>query len=117
LLFQILKGRAYWLCIDLKPIISINKESKYFMFAKVRGKKKALAKIENLVRKAVKQSKINLAFMHGAAHKEAAQLKERLADLPNIQEIFFCQISPVMVVYTRPGLISVALEPQNEPHN
>lgn len=96
--------------LDIKPIISINSEGKYYGFLKVRGRKNSLNKIADLVREFTAGKKIRLAVMHGNALEEAKNLEDRLAKMPELKldEFFFGQISPAMVVHTGPGLVGVA---------
>lgn len=96
--------------IDIKPIISINNEGKYYTFTKNRGKKKSLETLINLIKESTNKSKINLAVMHGAAPEDAEIILEAVRGLPNIQETCTGQISPAMVVHTGPGLVGVVIE-------
>lgn len=95
--------------MDLKPIISVNKEGKYYSHAKVRGRKQSLEKLFEIGMETIKDHKVNISVYHGAAKEEALKMKERFASLPNVQEIFFGQISPAMVVHTGPGLVGLAI--------
>jgi DegV family protein with EDD domain len=95
--------------MDLKPIISVNKEGRYYSHAKVRGRKKSLEKLMEIAIDKVKDKKVNISVYHGAAKEEALKFKEYFASLPNVQEIFFGQISPAMVVHTGPGLVGLAI--------
>jgi len=95
--------------MDLKPIISVNDEGKYYTHAKVRGRKKSLEKLAEIAMDKIKDHKVNVSVYHGAAKEEAQKLYELLEKLPNVQEIFFGQISPAMVVHTGPGLVGLAI--------
>lgn len=95
--------------MDLKPIISVNKDGRYYTCAKVRGRKKSLEKLVEIANDLMKDKKVNVSVYHGAAKEEALKIKEYLATLPNVQEIFFGQISPAMVVHTGPGLVGLAI--------
>jgi DegV family protein with EDD domain len=96
--------------VDLKPIISINKEGKYYSHAKVRSRKKSLGKIVEIVEELTKDKNINLAVMHGDAEKEALDIKRYFENKPNIKQIFFGQISPTLVVHTGPGLVGLCYQ-------
>ncbi|NLU49620.1 MAG: DegV family protein [Syntrophomonadaceae bacterium] len=95
--------------LDLKPIISVNEEGKYFTFCKVRGRKKSVDKLVEVVDKAIAGKKVVAAVMHGGAPLEGEQLRKRIQGLSsgNIVELLFGQISPVLGVHTGPGLLGV----------
>jgi DegV family protein with EDD domain len=95
--------------MDLKPIISVNKDGRYYTCAKVRGRKKSLEKLVEIAMDLMKDKKVNISVYHGAAKEEALKIKEYFANIPNVQEIFFGQISPAMVVHTGPGLVGLAI--------
>lgn len=95
--------------MDIKPIISINEEGKYYSHAKVRGRKKSLDKLVEIAREISDGHMVNLAVMHGNAEKEALKIKETLSKLPNVKEIIFGQIGPALGVHTGPGLVGVCV--------
>lgn len=94
--------------LDIKPIISVNEEGKYFTFAKAHGRRKSIEKLYEIVAKTVATKRINLAVLHGGALEELNALVERLKHLPNINELVCSDISPVLGVHTGPGLVGVA---------
>ncbi|MTI80249.1 MAG: DegV family protein [Firmicutes bacterium] len=99
--------------LNVKPIISINEEGKYYTFDKVRGRKKSLNKLVEIVKEYAKDKKLKLAVMHGDALEEAKMIADKLK-LPNLDIVSFNQIGPVMVVHTGPGLIGVAFYEDEE---
>jgi DegV family protein with EDD domain len=94
--------------LNIKPIISVNEEGKYFTFAKAHGRRKSIDKLYEIVEKTVATKRINLAVLHGGAREELNALLERLKKLPNINEIVCSDISPCLGVHTGPGLVGVA---------
>jgi len=94
--------------LHFKPIISVNPEGKYFTFCKVRGRRKSIDRLMEIVENTVPDKPINLAVMHGGAKKEAEKMMERLSKLPNVREIIFSDISPALGVHTGPGLLGVS---------
>ena len=96
--------------IDLKPIVSVNDEGKYYSHTKVRGRKKSIAKIIELIEEVVGEKKVNLAIMHGDAEEEGLKIKEYFKNMPNVRDLLFAQISPALVVHTGPGLIGVCYQ-------
>jgi len=96
----------------LNPIISCNEEGIYYTVGKARGRKKSLDKTMSYVKEAVGDAKVfNLAVAHGAAEEEAIEMKARFErEFPNVQEIYFGQISPALVVHTGPGLLGIGVQ-------
>lgn len=94
--------------LDIKPIISVGKDGKYFTFCKARGRRRSIDKLCEIVENAVRESRINLAVLHGGAQEECQRLVERFKQLPNINEIISSDISPVLGVHTGPGLLGVS---------
>ena len=95
--------------MDLKPIISVNEDGKYYSVAKVRGRKKSLEKLVEIVSDVIGDNVVNLAVYHGAASQEAQEIKEALLKHPNIKEVFLGHITASMAVHTGPGLVGVAV--------
>jgi len=95
--------------LQIKPVISINSEGIYYTYKKVRGRKKSLNELFDLVAEKAKEKVLNIAIVHGNAYDEAKELVDRIKSLQNIKETFFGQISPVMVVHTGPGLVGVII--------
>lgn len=93
--------------LNVKPIISINEEGKYYTYQKVRGRKKSLDKLVEIIKEYAAGKNIRAAVMHADTEEEAQYVKEKLTQ-PNIDIIGFGQISPVMVVHSGPGLLGVA---------
>ena len=97
--------------LDLKPIISVNLEGKYYTHAKVRGRKNALEKMVEIVSDLI-DSKDTIVFVyHGAAEEDALVVKAKFAAMSNVKEIFSGKISPSMGVHTGPGLIGIGYMP------
>lgn len=94
--------------LHIKPIISVDEEGQYFVYAKAKGRKKSIEKLAEIVEETVQNKKINLAVMHGGAKEEFEKLVERLKKLPNIQEFICSDISPTLGVHTGPGLLGVS---------
>lgn len=93
--------------LDVKPVISVNEEGKYFTYCKARGRSKSIEKLANIVEEAVNNSPIHLAVVHGGAAQEFEALVNRLKILPNIKEFISSDISPALGVHTGPGLLGV----------
>ena len=100
--------------LNIKPIISINEQGIYYTFKKVRGRKRSIQEIYNLVKKKASNKMVDIAVAHGNAYEEAHSLLEKIKELKNVKDTIFTQISPVMVVHTGPGLIGVVISEHSE---
>ncbi|SHH84654.1 DegV family protein [Desulfosporosinus lacus] len=97
--------------LNIKPIISINSEGKYITYSKVRGRDQSLKKLYDILIESTQDGQYNVAIVHGGAEQEARKLWQNAKELPNIKELLFNQISPVMGVHTGPGLVGVIISP------
>jgi DegV family protein with EDD domain len=95
--------------LDIKPIIGINSEGKYYNVTKVRGRNKSIAKLKEMVLDEIGDRTCDIAVMHSDAREEAEQiLQSCVKDLgKNIKNYFIEQIGPGMIVHCGPGLIGI----------
>ncbi|WP_080146355.1 DegV family protein [Marinilactibacillus piezotolerans] len=100
--------------MNLKPVITCNKDGIYHTVAKVRGKAKSVNKTIELVEEyAANSNKYNLAVAYGGetAIEEAKSIREELKKkLPKYEHFFFDQVSPALGVHTGPGLIGIGVQ-------
>lgn len=93
--------------LNLKPIISVNEEGKYYTFAKVRGSVKATGKLVKIAENIINEGAVKLAVMHSGVQKEAEKILHKLQDMPNVKEFLLSEIGPALGVHTGPGLLGV----------
>ncbi|HZK52647.1 MAG TPA: DegV family protein [Desulfosporosinus sp.] len=103
--------------LNIKPIISVNSEGKYITTAKVRGRDQSLKKLYEILMDNTKDGRYNVAIVHGGAEQEARNLWQKARELPNINDLLFNQISPVMGVHTGPGLVGIIISPVIPPQS
>ncbi|MDH6363567.1 DegV family protein with EDD domain [Enterococcus sp. PF1-24] len=98
--------------LKLVPIISCNEDGVYHTVAKSRGRKKSFDRTIELIREFIgPHQRFNLAVAHGNALEEAEMMKKRLLEtFPNVEKMFFGQISPALVVHTGPGLLGFGIQ-------
>jgi DegV family protein with EDD domain len=95
--------------LNLKPIISINKEGVYYTYTKVRGRNQSISKVFDIVKETLEQKRAKVWVLHGGAREEAQELYKKVKELPNIIKLGFSDIGPVAGVHTGPGLIGVTI--------
>lgn len=103
--------------LNIKPIISLNSEGKYITSAKVRGRDQSLKKLFDILIESTREGRYNVAIVHGGAEQEGRELWQKARQLPNIEELLFSQISPVLGVHTGPGLVGIIISEVVEPQS
>jgi DegV family protein with EDD domain len=97
--------------LNIKPVISVNNEGKYFTYSKTRGKAQATASMVDALKKQLESTKTNVAVLQGMAQEEANLLYEKIKNMKNINSLCISAISPALVVHTGPGLLGLAFCP------
>lgn len=94
--------------LHLKPIVSVDNEGEYYTYAKVRGRKQSLHKIQDIGTSILNNKKCDVYLMHGEAEEETLALAEKLKANPNAESVNFGgYLSPVSGVHSGPGFIGV----------
>lgn len=91
--------------LNLKPIITVNEEGVYTTHAKIRGRKKSVDRLFEIIKGHLAKPMHNVAVCHGAALEEAQELLERIKKHGNVGEILLGHVSPVIGVHTGPGTL------------
>lgn len=96
--------------LNIKPIVSIGKDGKYFTFDKVRGRKQSLSKLVNIVKEKINNDNYDVYIMHGNGYKDAHDVYDEISKIQGVKSIAFGgQISAVSGMHSGPGLIGVAM--------
>lgn len=96
--------------LNIKPIISPDKNGVYAQYDKVRGRKQSLKRLQEIGRNILNDHKCKVYIMNGDSEDDAKSFYEEFSKLPNINSISFggC-ISPVSGVHSGPGLVGLVL--------
>lgn len=95
--------------LNIKPIVSIGEDGKYYTYDKVRGKKQAITRLIKIATSYIDKGKCRVFVMHGGALEEGRKLYEALSQIPNVSKIELGDLSPVAGVHSGPGFIAVAV--------
>jgi len=95
--------------LNLKPVISIDNEGVYYTYTKVRGRKKSINKLYEIMKETLEGKGGKAWVLHGGAKEEAMELYEKVKTLPNVIMEGLSDISPVAGVHTGPGLIGITI--------
>lgn len=97
--------------LNLKPVITIDKEGCFQTYSKARGKKQALSKLLKIAKTYTENNKCKFWIMDGNALEDAKSLFETIKSLDNVVD---CQlgysIGPALGVHTGPGLFGFIVE-------
>ena len=94
--------------LNIKPIISIDDDGKYYTCEKVRGRKQSLNKLVELTNNILDKSKCKVYLLHGDALEESKKVMESISLHPNAISVEFGgYISPVSGVHSGPGLVGM----------
>lgn len=100
--------------LNIQPIISCNEDGIYYTVSKARGLKRSINNLVKDLKDFVKEGKkVNIGVAYGSQEvKEIAHgILERLKkEIPHANQIFFDQISPVLIVHTGPSLIGASVQ-------
>lgn len=96
--------------LNLKPIISVNRDGIYYTIAKAKGRKQALLRLVGILEENLEKYKCNVYVMHGAALEEGKALVDTIMKMKNVQSMDLRQISPALGVHTGKGLLGICLQ-------
>ena len=82
--------------LNVKPIISINKEGVYYTYKKIRGRRRSIDELFSIAREFIEKQKCRVAVMHGACPEEAAYLVKKVEELATVVELVTGPLGPVM---------------------
>lgn len=99
--------------LNIKPIISIDDEGKYFTYAKVRGRKQSITKLIDIAKETLETTKAKIFVMHGGALEQGEKIYDLFSKTPNVTSLYFTDISPALGVHTGPGLLGIAVVKEN----
>ncbi len=99
--------------LNLKPIITCDKEGVYYTAGKIRGKKQAVEKMIALAQERTKDAaSYRVCASNGGASKEEFKYfrKQIEAAFPDAAQIYQTDISPTLGVHTGPGLLGLGVQ-------
>lgn len=95
--------------LNIKPIISVADDGKYFTFAKVRGRKQSIGKLVDIAKETLETNKAEIIVLQGGALEEGKKLYDAFTEMTNVTTLHFSDISPALGVHTGPGLLGIVV--------
>ncbi len=93
--------------LKIKPILSLNSDGEVFPFDKVRGQKKALAKIYGFLESDVGKQPIHVGISHANAKEFADEILSQMQNQFTIKSEVITEIGPVIGAHVGPGAIAI----------
>lgn len=100
--------------LNIKPILSIDKEGIIYSVDKARGHKKAIARIIELLERDLKGQKINIAVGHTADRPAAEAFEAQLAEHFELGDRIYTEIGAVIGTHVGPGTIAIFAWPAGD---
>ncbi|MFC4598855.1 DegV family protein [Cohnella hongkongensis] len=98
--------------LNIKPILSIDKEGFVYPFDKARGQKRAMSRISEVLESDLKDTPVNLTMALTPGYTDgAAEMAELLKSRLNVQEYGETEIGPVIGAHAGPGTIGLFVFP------
>lgn len=100
--------------LNLKPVFTLNQADPHTV-ALPTSTKNAMNRIIKIMEKKAGDESLHVAVMHADALENATELRNRIKDKFQCEELFITEFTPVMGVHTGPGLLGVAFYSQETP--
>lgn len=97
--------------LNIKPILTIDDEGEVASVDKVRGSKKAMGRIVDMLQEEFGDQKLALTVAHAKSPEAAEELAEQLRSRFRTEEIFFTDVGPVIGTHAGPGTVAVFARP------
>jgi DegV family protein with EDD domain len=100
--------RFFGTALNVKPVLTLN-DGLIEAVEQIRTKKKAIARVMDLVEERVKgRSPIHLATLHANAEIEAKELLDMASQRMDVSESILTAVSPVVGTHAGPGTVGLA---------
>lgn len=93
--------------LKIKPIISVDDEGKLYVENKVRGNKKSVEYMISKINDTMDEEEHTVFIGHGNAEERALELKEKLLERTEAENIQITKIGPIIGTHTGPGMLAV----------
>jgi len=96
--------------LNLKPIVSLDREGKALVYGKSFSRKRNMAKIIQIIAEELKTRKLwEYAIVHASAEERAAEYAARLTRLTGKKPLYITPLTPVVGVHNGPGTVGIGV--------
>lgn len=101
--------------LNIKPILTIDDEGEVASVEKVRGRKRAMNRILELLGESFTDTQpLRVFFAHSNDEEAVNQLLERMKANLHVKEHMYTMIGPVLGTHTGPGTVGIIVAPVND---
>lgn len=93
--------------LSIKPILSLEPDGRVYSLDKVRGSKKAMARIVELAKERFGDSQVNVIVAYADDKEPALELEAKVVPALNVKDIHYTTVGAVVGTYTGPGVCAV----------
>lgn len=106
------------LVLHIKPILTLNHEGHVIPVLKVRGRKKSITKLAEILKDKIKNPETQtIAICHADCVDEALKLKEEILANIQVKEVIIHFIGPVVGRFSGPGALAVFFIGEERQHH
>ena len=106
------------LVLHIKPILTLNHEGRVMPLLKVRGRKKSLTKLAEILKDKITNPETQtIAINHADCYEEAVRLKEEILARVKVKEVIIHYIGPVVGRFSGPGAMAVFFIGESRQHH
>jgi len=96
--------------LNLKPIVSLDKDGKALVYGKSFSRKRNMAKIIKIIGDELKTRKLwEYAIVHAAAEERAVEYAAKLTRLTGKKPAYIAPLTPVVGVHNGPGTVGIGV--------
>lgn len=104
--------------LHIKPILTLNHEGRVMPLLKVRGRKKSITKLAEIVEEKIKNPETQtIAICHADCYEEAVKLKEEILAKVKVKEVLINYVGPVVGRFSGPGALTVFFVGERRQHH
>lgn len=106
------------LVLHIKPILTLNQVGRVIPVLKVRGRKKSINKLAEILKDKIKNPESQtIAICHADCYAESVKLKEEILARIQVKEVIIHYIGPVVGRFSGPGALAVFFIGETRQHH
>lgn len=103
--------------LNIKPILKLDEDGEVAPDEKVRGKKKALARIYEKMQQYADDAHVEVGLLHASVKDEISVIESSVKEKLNITQLRVAELGPVIGTHAGPGTIGFAIIKTDQDHN